>query len=325
VRFGICTGSVNPAGRRAFRCYEPQVPLRILILVLVLAGCAPAADIGTTAADGERTVTIAGRQRSYRVHVPSGATGRLPVVFVLHGGGGNGEQVDRQTGMSAAADRARFIAVFPNGSGRTSLLTWNAGRCCAYARREGVDDVAFLSAVLDEVLANSPADPGRVFVTGMSNGAMMAYRLACERSDRFAGIAPVAGALNVEPCQPAKPVSVLAVHGTADASVPYAGGPPVQPVAGESWINASVEDSVGFWAEHDRCGETPQQNRTGAVTVRTYAGCAAGTSVVLYTVDGGGHAWPGGTANRPGAAPAPPEPRATSVILDFFARLPARQ
>jgi polyhydroxybutyrate depolymerase len=301
----------------------------VVLATLLTGGCAPretTAPATTGAArDDEHTLTVDGRERGYRVRVPPGATGRLPVVVVLHGGGGNGEQVDQQTGMSQAAARAGFITVFPNGSGRTALLTWNAGRCCAYAQREDVDDVAFLSAMLDRVLTDYPADPARVFATGMSNGAMMSYRLACAMSDRFAGIAPVAGALNVDPCRPARPVSVLAIHGTADQNVPYGGGPPTRSVAGvEPWINTSVEESVGFWVAHDRCDRTPQQSRTEQVTVRTYAGCADGTTVQLCTVDGGGHAWPGGATPRAQADPVPPAPNATTVILEFFAHLPPR-
>jgi polyhydroxybutyrate depolymerase len=283
--------------------------LAVLLTILVVGGCsaAPRGD-----APGAHTLTVDGRSRTYRVDVPDGATGRLPVVLVLHGGGGNGRQVERQTGMSSSA---RFITVYPDGTGRTSLLSWNAGNCCAYAHREGVDDVAFVSALLDEVLAEYPADPARVYATGMSNGAMMSYRLACELSDRIAGIAPVAGALNVTPCRPERPVAVLAVHGTADQAVPYEGGPPTRAMPGnESWVNTSVADSVGFWARHNECTE-PAESQDGLVTVTRHADC----EVVLYTIEGGGHAWPGGEQPRAAADEVPPSPDATEVILDFFA------
>ncbi|MEU5691758.1 PHB depolymerase family esterase [Actinosynnema sp. NPDC020468] len=295
----------------------------LIVLLLLLAGCSPARP--TTSPDHEHHVTSGGIERTYRVHVPAGASGRLPVVVLLHGGGGDGEQVARQTGMSAAADRAGFAVVYPDGTGRTALLSWNAGRCCAYAQREHVDDVAFLSTVLDEVLAGYPVDPTRVFVTGMSNGAMMAYRLGCERSDRIAAIAPVSGALNVDPCTPTRPLSVLAIHGTADEAVPYQGGTPIrQPTGTDPWVNTSVADSIGFWARHDHCAGRPEDTRTGAVTVTRQVGCADDRQVVLYTVDGGGHAWPGGTTTRTGADPAPPLPIATDVVLDFFAHVPGR-
>jgi polyhydroxybutyrate depolymerase len=296
--------------------------LAILLLAAACSSCATSTPTTTTTPSvDERSITVDGRERTYRVHVPEGADGPLPVVFVLHGGGGNGEQAERQTGMTGAADDAGFIAVYPDGTGRTSLLTWNAGNCCAYAQDEGVDDVAFVSAVLDQVLADYPADAARVFATGLSNGGMMSYRLACELSDRVAAVAVVAGALNVA-CEPSEPVSVLAIHGTADRHVRYAGGPTQAGV--EPRTDASVAESVGFWTDHDDCPAPPKESRAGAVTVTSHGPCAAGTRVTLYSVDGGGHAWPGGERNRPGADEAPPKPDATAVIVDFFAHVPAR-
>jgi polyhydroxybutyrate depolymerase len=293
--------------------------LRLLFVLLfaVLAGCSAEPDIGAgSTTPGAGTLIVDGRERHYRVRVPEGVAGRLPVVLVLHGGGGNGRQVEQQTGMSVAAHEAGFIAVYPEGTGRTSLLTWNAGDCCGYAQRENVDEVAFVSALLDEVFADYPADPARVYVTGMSNGAMMAYQLACELSDRIAGIAPVAGALNVTPCRPTRPVPVLAIHGTADEVVPYEGGPPTRQLpGGETWANTSVADSVGFWAKHNECTSTPEVTEADSVTVTDYGPC----HVVLYTVKDGGHAWPGGTQPRSAADRVPPTPDATRVILNFFA------
>jgi polyhydroxybutyrate depolymerase len=287
--------------------------LLLVLLCAVLAGCSPGAGSTTPGVD---TLTVDDRERHYRVRVPERVDGKLPVVLVLHGAGGNGRQVEQQTGMSVAADEAGFIAVYPEGSGRTSLLTWNAGNCCGYALREDVDEVAFVSALLDEVLADYPADPSRVYVTGMSNGAMLAYRLACELSDRIAGIAPVAGALNVTPCRPTRSVPVLAIHGAADEVVPYEGGPPTRRLpGGETWVNTSVADSVGFWAEHNECTGIPAVTEADSVTVTDYGPC----HVVLYTIKDGGHAWPGGTQPRSAADRVPPTPDATRVILNFFA------
>jgi polyhydroxybutyrate depolymerase len=301
-----------------------RIPVAVLLATLVTAllatGCAGSPEPRRSAA-GEHTLTVDGRERGYLLHVPPGAEGPLPVLLVLHGGGGNARQVSAQTRLSELADETGFIAVYPNGTGRTSLLTWNAGACCGYAERQRVDDVAFVAALLDEVLADQPADPERVFVTGMSNGAMMSYRLACELSDRITGIAPVAGARNVTPCRPSRPVSVLAVHGTADELVPYAGGPPARPAPGnETWVNASVADSVGFWVDQDGCRPQPTERTDGDVTTATYAGCAQGSEVVLHTVAGGGHAWPGGGRSRAEADPVPPEPDASRLIAEFVTR-----
>lgn len=294
----------------------------VVVAVMAVGGCS--APEQRAATNDQHTLVVNGTERIYRVHVPRNAGARLPVVLVLHGGGGNGQQVEQQTGMSEAADKAGFIAVYPDGSGRTALKTWNSGNCCAYAHREKIDDVAFAAALLDKIIADYPADPARVFATGLSNGAMMSYRLACELSGRVSAIAPVAGALNVEPCKPTKPVSVLAIHGTDDELVPYNGGPPARTVPGtESWVNTSVSQSVGFWATHNACEPTPQPGQDG--TLSTYRGCADGTQVMLRTVAGGGHAWPGGKAAREQADPPAPKPDASAVILDFFAHLPPRQ
>jgi polyhydroxybutyrate depolymerase len=285
-----------------------RIVVALLLTVLVAAGCSGSPGSGPTAS-GEHTLTVDGRERGYLLHVPPDADGPLPVLLVLHGGGGNARQVAGQTGMSELADEAGFIVVYPDGSGRTTLATWNAGGCCGYARRQRVDDVAFVSALLDEVLADQPADPDRVFVAGMSNGAMMSYRLACELSDRITGIAPT------------RPVSVLAVHGTADQLVPFAGGPPSRPTPGnETWVNTSVADSVGFWVDHDGCRRPPVERTEGEVSTATYAGCARGSEVVLHTVAGGGHAWPGGGRSRAAADPVPPEPDASRLIAEFVTR-----
>ena len=150
-------------------------------------------------APGDHRVTLqhGGRQRSYIVHVPPAAReGRpLPVVLNFHGGGGNAEAQQKYSRMDALADAEGFLVVYPDGTGRMAdkLLTWNAGTCCAYSVTNNVDDVGFTLALLADLEARQPVDRRRVYATGLSNGAMMAWRLAVEASDRIAAIAPVAG------------------------------------------------------------------------------------------------------------------------------------
>jgi polyhydroxybutyrate depolymerase len=280
---------------------------------------------GPAAGTFERTLTVDGQRRTFRVHVPRGVAGRvdLPVVVGLHGGGGNGEQFERQSQLSDVADRAGFVAVYPDGNGRTRLLTWNAGTCCGYARDQGIDDVRFVAAMLDELTSRYRIDPRRVYVTGLSNGAMMSYRIACELADRITAIAPVAGALNVDSCRPSRPLSVLVLHGTADPMVPYQGGPPTRTVPGAgSWQNGSVPDAVAFWTTQDRCPSSPTQSRDGVVVRTSYGPCADGVEVNLYTIEGGGHAWPGGLKSRDAADEPPPLPDASTLMWDFFSRFP---
>jgi len=286
----------------------------------------PAGSGGPAAGTSEHTLTVDGRARTYRVHVPASVAGRtgLPVVIGLHGGGGNGAQFEQQSHLSTAADSAGFVAVYPDGTGRTELLTWNAGNCCAYARDNHVDDVKFVATMVDALVAQFHTDPKRVYVTGFSNGAMLSYRLGCELADRIAGIAPVSGALNVD-CQPSRPLPVLILHGTADQAVPYTGGPPTKdmPAAG-TWDNRPVSYAVSFWTGQDQCPATPTQSRDGSVVRVTYAPCTQGLEVTVYTIEGGGHAWPGGTKGREQADDPAPRPDASAVILEFFARFPAR-
>jgi polyhydroxybutyrate depolymerase len=179
--------------------------------------------------------------------------------------------------------------------------------------------------MLDALVAKYHTDPARVYVTGLSNGAMMSYRLACELADRVTAIAPVAGALNVDDCRPSRPLPVLAIHGTADEAVPYNGGPPTMRIPGAgTWQNQSVSYAVSFWIDQDGCPATPAESRDGAVVRTSYGPCADGLEVTLYTIEGGGHAWPGGVKGRDAADEPPPTPDASSVIWDFFARFPVR-
>ncbi len=277
--------------------------------------------------DHELALTAGGRERTYLLHLPPAYDGKrsLPLVIVLHGGGGNAEGAVRMTGFSAKADREGFIVVYPNGSGRLKarLLTWNSGNCCGYALDSDADDVGFIRALIDEMVRTRAVDPQRVYVTGMSNGGMMTYRLGCELSDKIAAIAPVAGALNVENCQPANPVSVIIFHGTADEHVLYNGGEPIRKVDRHFRMDKPVSYAVSFWVKHDGCSGTSKRIEKGSIRTEIYDGGKDGTEVVLYTVNGGGHAWPGGQAYLLGTVPTR-EISATDLMWDFFVRHPKK-
>jgi polyhydroxybutyrate depolymerase len=293
------------------------------LLVLAVGGCGrerapdptPSGSAGAKVA--EYTVTVDGRERHYRAYTPAGGTEGRPVVVFLHGGGGTGELFERVSHMDRVADEGGFVVVYPDGSGRLGdkLLTWNAGDCCAYAKDKNIDDVAFVGALIDDVTAR--LGTGAVFVTGFSNGAMMTYRVGCELADRIAAIAVVSGAMNLDTCRPARKLPVLIMHGTADTAVPYAGGPSSAefPTAG-TWTNRSVQYAVGFWTTHNACAGPPVETKDREVT-RTAYPCEK--DMILYTIDGGGHGWPGGAKARPNAVePTPPRPDASRVVWDFF-------
>ena len=247
------------------------------------------------------SLTVEGLEREYRLHIPPVARegGELPVVLALHGGGSNAEQMIAFCGLNAKADREGFLAVYPNGAGRTPRArSWNAGNCCGYAQRHGVDDVKFIGRVLDDLAAATPIDVSRIYATGMSNGAMMCYRLASEMADRLAGIAPVAGPMGTKDCTPSRPIPVCHFHGVGDQFAPYHGG-----LGGRSLSRTnfySVEHTIARWVMANRCQGTPEITDLPApiddgtrITRTHYRPGEDGAEVVLYTIHGAGHTWPG--------------------------------
>lgn len=262
--------------------------------------------------------------RTYRLHLPQGAAPRAPaaLVLVLHGGGGNADNAARMSGMDAKSDREGFIAVYPNGTGRR-FLTWNAWRCCGPALDQNVDDVGFVRALVEALAREYPVDRRRIYATGLSNGAMMTYRLACEAADLFAAVAPVAGALNADDCRPVAPVSLIVFHGTADGHVRFEGGKPRTAFDRHPREDKPVSFAVEFWRRHNGCSAEPARERTGHVMHDTYA-CPRGVAVELYAIEGQGHAWPGGQKGLRYGNVDPPstELSATDAMWNFFARHP---
>ncbi len=267
-----------------------------------------------SAAPGDRdrshTVMHDGVTRHFRVHLPPGPRPkqRLPMVLVLHGGGGNIAGTVRATGMDSTADEHGFIAVYPAGTGRTEdkLLTWNAGGCCGSAAEQGVDDVGFISKLIDFMAVRYRIDRRRVYATGHSNGAQMSYRLACELADRITAVAPNAGQGVLGKCRPSRPVPVIHFHGTEDRCARYGGGECGGcladffrglglPVRRKTWSCPPVPEAIAGWARRNRCSqETVVTREQGDVRCRTHQGCAGGADVTLCTMSGGGHTWPGG-------------------------------
>jgi polyhydroxybutyrate depolymerase len=308
-----------------------QMPAAALLMVLLVVLSVFAAVPAGAASPGKDTLfplRHGDRVRTYIVHLPPSydPAKRWPVVLVLHGGGGNGQQMAEMTGFSRKADREGFIAVYPNGTGRwqNRFLTWNAGNCCAWAYENRIDDVGFIRALIERLKKDYAVDGKRVFATGISNGGMMSYRLACELSDRIAAIGPVAGAQNVD-CRPAQPVSVIILHGTADLHVLYNGGAPLRMVdVRNPRVDRPVSAAVEFWVKRNRCADSPARERKGKVVVERYGNCDAGTAVTLYTLLYEGHTWPGGTKWAVWADEPSREVSATDVIWEFFRSHPKR-
>lgn len=275
----------------------------------------------------ERTLRFDGRDRTYLVHDFAGTSVPAPAVIVLHGGGGNAQNAVRMTGFDRVAARERFVVVYPNGTnaGRVrgnQLLTWNAGHCCASAMREDVDDVGFLGAVIDALIASGRVDASRIYVTGMSNGAMLAHRLGRELSRRIAAIAPVVGAVFGDEPPPQAPVPAFIVVGADDRIIPPQGGPlQLRAALGNAPAAdrdvAPAIDQAAYWARHNGCGE-PVRAETSASARIEWMSCRSGAPVVFHSVKGNGHAWPGGEPGRRGAAEPTRAFDATAGMWAFF-------
>ncbi|MGH7192480.1 MAG: alpha/beta hydrolase family esterase [Candidatus Saccharimonadales bacterium] len=273
-----------------------------------------------------RTINVGGLNRSYVVHVPKhhDETSPMPVVLALHGATMNGPMMAWFTDLNHKADEASFIAVYPNGTGKRSSLFWNGGKCCGSAVKENVDDVAFIDALLDDLLRNYPVDAQRIFATGMSNGGIMAYRLAAELSDRIAAIAPVAGSLSIEVGDLKRPVSVIHFHGTKDEFVPFEGGKGSKSITGTHFLSA--EQSVGFWVKANGCDESPRTellSKSGdemTVTRKNYGAGKGGAEVALVVIDGAGHTWPGKKPPTRMLGKSALNISANDLMWDFFQR-----
>ncbi len=286
---------------------------------------------GWTTVD-ETVVTPDGRTRSYRVVVPRGlAPDRpVPLLLALHGGIGSGHQFESTSGFDALAVEHGFVVVYPDGIeiGGGGILrnghVWNGGRCCGTAAREHVDDVGFLATVIDRVSATHRIDSRRVYATGHSNGAIMAYRLACELSDRIAAIGVQAGSIEIDDCAPQRPVSVLAIHGTADTNIPIDGGRG-SGLAGIAFT--SPTGAVERFARIDGCSapRVHTDPHNADVTVRTWPDGREGTEVRFVTVRGAPHAWMGHPSPR-GAAAGRNQPYrdfdSSAAIWEFLAAHP---
>ena len=270
-----------------------------------------------------RSVMFEQKARSYLVHVPEAYDGKtiVPVVLALHGFAQPAGTMPSFTGLNELAEKERFLVVYPSGTGFP--VRWNSGGF----RGQSGDDVGYIRAVLDDLAAVANVDRKRVYATGMSNGAMMCYRLAAELSDRIAAIAPVAGTMAITNAQPAHSVPVIHFHGTEDSMVGYE-GPGRDLPAGMTFM--SVEDSVRIWAGLNGCQETPTgtaflpdtNNQDGCTVEKTVYGPGRdGSEVVLYTVRGGGHTWPGRKAPR-FLGGSTLDIDASSMMWEFFQKHP---
>lgn len=212
------------------------------------------------------------------------------------------------------------ISVFPNGYSKFksgSFATWNAGHCCGDARDKNLDDVTFFKTMVKNLGQQLNIDPKKIYATGMSNGGMMSYRLACEMSDTFTAIAAVAGTDNTTDCKPTRPISILHIHAKDDDHVKFEGGAGAKAAPAEKITNfKSVPATVAKWVEFNKCDSKPI--KVGSYC-ELYEKCKDGVKVELCVTPTGGHSWPGGKKPR-GEEETFKDLSANDVMWDFFKR-----
>jgi polyhydroxybutyrate depolymerase len=295
-----------------------------VLVGLVAAGCRPGgsrADPATSVPVGtsSRTVTVDGRDRTVHVYRPASVNGSTPVplVVMLHGGFGSGGQAEKAYGWDRLADTAGFVVAYPDGVDRAWAV---GGGCCGVPGRTGVDDPTFLVRAVEDLRGALPIDPRRVYATGISNGGLLAYRIACDTTV-FAAIGPVAATL-LGPCDRPAPISIIHIHGAADERVRYDGGRG----NGVAAIDGpAVPDLIERWRRTDGCAPPASQVEDPVTT--SVADCPDGRAVELITIAGAGHQWPGAgprTVGERALGLDPPSSAldATVTLWEFFAAHP---
>jgi polyhydroxybutyrate depolymerase len=320
-------------------------PLRVVGFVLgvglILILIAVATFVGQTVAheiSGQtqlQTLQIGNRLRTYRLYTPTNVTGHPGVIFVLQGASGGlpgARLMESITSFDQEADRLNWLVAYPDAAPVWSN-GWDPYTCC-----EQNEDVAFFSSLIDKLERDNGVDPARIYVTGWSRGAMMAYRIGCDLSPRVSAIAPVDGSMADRQgdvgganCHPAQPVSVLSINGSADLNVPIDGGhSPLNPW--ETVDYAAPADVIDEWRALDGCDTRPQTSYDGLLITSNWS-CSNGSNVALRVISGGDHAWPGTKVQFLVLVDlTPPQPmggvlpdmsfNASQLIADFFAAHP---
>lgn len=307
---------------------------RLLPLALLAASLSVSAKgIGEVDGPGSYDLELerGGRDRTFRLHVPKGFEKgtTAPLVLVFHGLGSDGKQTEQLTGFSPIADREGFLVAYPDGDNRMWRYWGSEEQRPKLLDRFATDDVGFVRALIDALVKAGLADDRRVYATGISNGAYLSTRLACDLADRIAAIAPVSGAM-LKPAadvwKPSRAVPVLYVHGTEDPIVGYDGK---DRISGRA-MSLSAEDLVKWWAAKDGCPEKPEVEKLpdadaddGTTVERwTFGPGEDDAEVVFYRITGGGHTWPHGPAIQRVLGNVCGDWNASEAIWEFFAMHP---
>lgn len=269
------------------------------------------------------TIVVDGITRKYIVNIPpsyfNDDSTQFPLVLGLHGLAGSGSQFERDYHFSEKSNEVGFIAVYPEGvrsDGPLKIRTWNAGSCCDYAMQHQIDDVNFISKLIDKLAVTHRINLHKVYVTGMSNGGMMAYRLACELPDKIAAIAPVSSTMVMDqPCHPGNPVPLLHMHSAQDTKVPFTGGTGLG-----GYYFPPVDSVLNAWSIEDGCTSYIQTEDRNTYVYKAWATCNNSSSIQCYLTDDGGHAWPGGSKSGSWADTPSTAINANDLMWAFFQR-----
>ena len=304
-----------------------RISLFFTALVLLFCSCKKKND-KPEVFDIDASFVHGNKIRTFSIHLPKSfylnKNEQYPLILALHGGGGNAEHMKTISGLNTKADSSDIVIVYPEGAVNPSgVKTWNAGDCCGANALLNVDDVGFISRLIDTLVARYRIDKKRVYATGHSNGAMMCYKLANELSLKLAAIAPNAGAFQMkEPYRPVRNVPVLHINSLLDQNAKYTGGPSINALF-SGLYNKPVDSCLNAIAQRAACNGGKQLIVSKPLySVYQWTGCGnTNMEVMLYLTNDGGHSWPGGTQG-PGLNTDPPSKAFENnyVIWEFFKR-----
>ena len=308
----------------------------IILSTLFVSNCrTPDHDQKYQSKSESRVILHKNKKRNYSIYIPVSYERHkpLPLVIVLHGGGGTGKGMEETLTLgewNSLADKNGFVVVYPDGIQKR----WNDGRTDihSYAHNQNIDDVGFISSLIDQLSFELNIDQQRIYATGISNGGMMSFRLACQLSHKIAAIAAVTASMSETfTYEPSTPISVLIINGTDDPLVPYSGGE-IRFLRRTHGKVKSTDDTFSFWRKHNKCDRTSLRvNRFNkidsdgtSVNHKVYGNCQQKTEVILYSIEGGGHTWPQGFQYLPEGliGKTSQEIDATSTIWIFFKNHP---
>lgn len=268
------------------------------------------------------TININGLNRTFIIKNESRTANKKPLMIVLHGGGGNADYSEYMSQFTPKALKENFIVIYPDGSGKQKdkFLTWNSNHCCGYAMENNIDDISLISKLIDKAILEYGADPKRIYLSGMSNGAMMTHMAAMALPNKITAIGTVVGTLFGDEKMPKAPVPALIINGLKDDMVPFNGGGLGK--ISRAWDGTPMKPAdyqAEFWAKANNCSQNYQTKESENLIRRTY-NCTINNSVEQIIVKDGGHSWFGGNKWNADKISASNSINATDEIWSFVSK-----